>query len=70
MNGILKQEFSISDKRITKREAQGIVDRSIEIYNNERPHLSCIMMTPNQAHTKGKYAYKKWGKYSITDSWN
>jgi transposase InsO family protein len=70
VNGILKQEFSISDKRITKREAQGIVDRSIEIYNNERPHLSCEMMTPNQAHTKGKYAYKKWGKYSITDSWN
>ena len=70
VNGILKGEFSISDIRITKKEAQNIIDRSIEIYNNERPHLSCEMMTPNQAHTKGKYAYKQWGKYSITDSWN
>jgi len=70
VNGILKGEFSISDTRITKKEAQNIIDRSIEIYNNERPHLSCEMMTPNQAHTNGKYDYKKWGKYSITESWN
>jgi len=70
VNGILKGEFSISDTRITKKEAQKIIDRSIEIYNNERPHLSCEMMTPNQAHTNGKYDYKKWGKYSITESWN
>lgn len=70
INGILKQEFSISDHRISKSEAQNIINQSIEIYNNERPHLSCKMMTPNQAHTKGKYPYKKWGKYSITESWN
>jgi len=70
VNGILKDEFSISDHRITKADAKRIIDRSIEIYNNERPHLSCEMMTPNQAHTKGKYVYKKWGKYSITESWN
>lgn len=70
INGILKDEFSISDRRITKQEAKRIIDTSIEIYNDERPHLSCEMMTPNQAHTKGKYVYKKWGKYSITESWN
>lgn len=70
VNGILKQEFSISDARMTKTEIQKIVDQSIYIYNNERPHLSCEMMTPNHAHEKGKFKYKQWGKYSITDQWN
>lgn len=70
INGILKDEFSISDHRITKKEAKKIVDRSIYIYNNERPHFSCELMTPHQAHLRGKYNYKKWGKYSITESWN
>ena len=70
VNGILKQEFFISDARMTKSEIQKIVDQSIYIYNNERPHLSCEMMTPCQAHNKGKFKYKQWGKYSITDQWN
>lgn len=70
VNGILKEEFSISDNRMSMNEANSIIDRSIDIYNNERPHLSCELMTPNEAHAYGKYPYKKWGKYSITESWN
>jgi len=30
-------------------------------YNNFRPHFSCNLMTPDQAHLKGKFKYKKWG---------
>lgn len=70
VNGILKGEFGISDVRMTKREARRVIDQSIYIYNNERPHLSCKLMTPNEAHERGKYPYKKWGKYSITETWN
>ncbi len=53
-NGILKNEFFISDSKMSKSEIQRIVDQSIYIYNNERPHLSCKMMTPCQAHIKRK----------------
>lgn len=70
VNGILKDEFYISDNRMSKLEAKQIIDKSIKIYNELRPHMSCEMMTPNQAHIKGKFKYKKWGKYSMTELWN
>ena len=70
VNGILKQEFGISDSRLSKNEAIYNINRSIYIYNNERPHLSCDMLTPNEAHTRGKYVYKKWGKYAFNEIWN
>ena len=41
------------------------------LFNNEmRPHFSCNLMTPNQAHLEGKFDYKKWGNFSITEIWN
>jgi len=70
INGILKQEFDISNNKIPKHEAQRIVKNSIKIYNNMRPHFSCNLMTPQIAHLKGKFNYKKWGNFSITEIWN
>ena len=70
VNGILKQEFDISDKRLNKEEVIRITKRSIKIYNKMRPHFSCNLMTPNQAHLEGKFDYKKWGNFSITEIWN
>jgi len=61
LGNILKQEFSISDLRINRSEIENVVKKSIEIYNNFRPHFSCQLMTPNQAHLTGKFDYKKWG---------
>lgn len=50
VNGILKQEFicgiQISDLQLMKK----IIAQSIAIYNQERPHWSCLMNTPNQMH--------------------
>ena len=70
VNGILKQEFDISSPRIKKEEAQKIVTNSISIYNKMRPHYSCNLMTPERAHESGKFNYKKWGNFSITEIWN
>lgn len=70
VNGILKQEFSISDLRINRSEIENVVKKSIEIYNNFRPHFSCQLMTPYQAHLTGKFDYKKWGNFSINEIWN
>lgn len=70
INGILKDEFEISSNRQSKKEATLFIPESIKIYNLMRPHLSCNLMTPEMAHAKGKYKYKKWGKYSITENWN
>jgi len=70
INGILKQEFDISNSRLQKNDVKRVVTNSISIYNKMRPHFSCNLMTPEQAHLKGKFDYKKWGNFSITEIWN
>jgi len=70
INGILKQEFDISNIKNPKVEVKKITTQAINIYNQLRPHFSCKLMTPNQAHLKGKFKYKKWGNFSITENWN
>lgn len=50
VNGILKHEFilgiSISNLNLMRK----LIEQSIDIYNNERPHWSCWMNTPNSMH--------------------
>lgn len=70
VNGILKNEFAISSVRAKEEEVGKIVTNSISIYNKMRPHFSCELMTPEKAHVSGKFKYKKWGKFSITENWN
>ncbi len=48
MNGILKNEFLLSDGFATKQLALMAIRESIEIYNNERPHLSLGMEVPSE----------------------
>lgn len=51
VNGILKNEFFIYKCR-NKNELQKLVDESIEIYNDKRPHVNLRMKTPNFVHEK------------------
>jgi transposase InsO family protein len=55
VNGILKQEFSIGEGFKNHLMAMREVKKSIYIYNHKRPHRSCGMLTPIQAHLNGKY---------------
>lgn len=51
VNGILKQEFLLYECRNID-ELKRLVEESIFIYNEMRPHLSLGMKTPNQVHKK------------------
>jgi len=62
INGILKYEFLIIEGFNNHLQAMHIIKESINIYNNERPHLSCEMLTPNQAHKQQKIQLKRWKK--------
>ena len=53
INGILKQEFLLY-KCQNLEELKQLVDESILIYNEFRPHLSLGMKTPNQVHKKSQ----------------
>ena len=54
INGILKHEFinniSISDKKLWWL----FIRNSIDIYNSQRPHYSCFLLTPDQMHKQNK----------------
>ena len=51
VNGILKDEF-IFFKPNTKKELSKLINESISIYNNQRPHLTLNFKTPNFIHEK------------------
>jgi putative transposase len=53
INGILKQEFLLY-KCQNIEELKQLVEESILIYNEMRPHLSLGLKTPNQVHKKGQ----------------
>lgn len=62
VNGILKDEFGIDEGFLNHEISAKEIKHSIDTYNNLRPHYSCNMLTPNQAHEKGKYKLKYWGR--------
>jgi putative transposase len=51
INGILKEEFLIYRCR-SFEDLERLVSESIETYNQERPHLSLKMKTPNEVYRK------------------
>ena len=62
INGILKYEFLIIDGFKNHLEALKVIKESVGIYNDERPHLSCRLLTPNQTHLQQDIQIKKWKK--------
>ncbi len=53
VNGILKQEFLLYTCA-NRDDLQKLVEESVNTYNNERPHLSLQMQTPNEVHKKAE----------------
>jgi putative transposase len=60
INGILKQEFDIDKHDIKTSLRKKIVDESILIYNELRPHFSNHYLTPNQMHEQQKLQMKTY----------
>ncbi|MGO3810918.1 IS3 family transposase [Mesonia sp.] len=60
INGILKQEFNIAKYEANLKIKKQIINESIKIYNQERPHLSNHMLTPNQMHKQSKVEMKTY----------
>ena len=57
MNGILKDEFLIHTYK-NMEQARKVIDQSIYIYNNKRPHLSLNFQTPEQVHKKSTRTFE------------
>ena len=65
VNGILKQEFSIDNMHLDLPMMRKVITEVIYIYNNQRPHLSNYMLTPNQMHLQQKIRYKTYNKKTV-----
>jgi len=68
VNGILKTEYEIGGGFINEKDARREINHAIYLYNTDRQHLSCNMMTPIDAHKTENYELKKWpSKFSSRD---
>lgn len=67
VNGILKQEFLdgivVRDVELMDK----IIKESIQIYNQDRPHLSCHMLTPDKMHLQRQLKMKTYKSKKSTE---
>lgn len=59
INGILKDEYLNQYQNLTTQQ----LEISIKKYNTIRPHLSCDMLTPEDAHLTSGNLTRKWKNY-------
>jgi putative transposase len=50
VNGIIKEEYLNFYETMTLEEAKKQLVKTIDLYNNDRPHMSISNKTPNQVH--------------------
>lgn len=60
INGILKQEFGIDKYEQNVEILKIIVKETIETYNQNRPHFSNYLLTPNQMHQQNKLKIRSY----------
>lgn len=60
INGILKYEYELNQDFDNYYQALEKVKRAVDLYNNDRPHLSCDMLTPSEAHKRTGKLKKHW----------
>ena len=70
INGILKQEFIRGIKVQDLELMKCLVKESIKIYNNDRPHLSCQMHTPEYMHGQSEVEIKTYRRKKPVESLN
>ena len=63
VNGIIKTEFNLHSSVLGFEKTQKYISKSIDNYNDLRPHASCDYLTPNQAHLETTKLKKRWKNY-------
>ena len=50
INGIIKEEYLETYEINNLKDAKGLLQAVVDLYNNERPHMSISIFTPNSIH--------------------
>jgi putative transposase len=70
LNGIIKEEYLNRYKPKSFDQAMFLLKRSVNLYNEKRPHLSINLSTPNWAHYNKTKTFRKWKNYFRTNPVN
>lgn len=63
INGIIKEEY-LNDYSVDNiKQAKELLVAVVNLYNNERPHQSIGLLTPNQVHENNIKTEKLWKNY-------
>jgi transposase InsO family protein len=62
VNGILKDEYGLDETFEDLQQLNKQVKQAINSYNQQRPHYSNHMLTPNQMHQQNNLRPKAWHK--------
>jgi putative transposase len=63
INGILKSEYLKHYQTKTIQEANKLLDLAVKLYNQDRPHFSIGLLTPEKVHSKELHVEKLWKNY-------
>jgi transposase InsO family protein len=69
VNGILKDEYLDNYDINNIKEAKELIKACVNLYNNERPHLSISMLTPSEVHQSSAIlnTNRLWKNYYTKD---
>ncbi len=67
LNGIIKEEYLKRYKPQSFQQALFLLDKAVNLYNCERPHLSINLQTPDFTHANETKTYRKWKNYFRTN---
>ena len=63
VNGILKEEYLAHRAVYSLAQAEIVLKQAVFLYNYKRPHLSCDMLVPEQAHKGEGKLKRRWKNY-------
>jgi transposase InsO family protein len=63
VNGIVKNEYLIDYQVNNINQANELLGAVVKLYNEERPHLSIGLLTPNQVHLQNLKTEQLWTNY-------
>lgn len=63
VNGIIKEEYLATYQVSGLDQARELLERSVRLYNSERPHMSIGYKTPDFVHRSGKKTPRMWTNY-------
>ncbi|MFD2936166.1 IS3 family transposase [Spirosoma flavum] len=63
VNGIIKNEYLGHQLVYSLAQARSVLEQAVFLYNYKRPHLSCDMLVPEQAHQREGKLKRRWKNY-------